>query len=88
MKVEFTWVKNHWAHSDTKAALGWEQGVIVIAIWPDRVLLGSCREPLGSKPRDKIVDVWLIKNVKFIGREFVAKTFIDPDGTVLTGQNE
>ncbi len=82
MKVKFTWDKDHWSHSDDKAALGWQQGVMVCSIWPDCVGLGTIREPVGTQPRDKIVDDYLLANVEFIGGEFIPKTFTDPGGAV------
>ena len=63
-KFKFKRDGDRWVPDEANKALVWQQGVMVIAITDTDVHLGSCREPLGSQPRDKIVDDWLDENVE------------------------
>ncbi len=59
-------VSRHWNPDESNKVLVWEQGVMVIGIDDTHIYLGTLREPLGSQPRDQIVDDWLDHHVEWV----------------------
>ena len=64
-KIRFSREGDHYVNTDENAVLGWQQGVHVTAIYPSYVVLGSLTEPIGTMPRDEVVDNYLYRNVEW-----------------------
>ena len=67
MKIRFKQNGDRWLPDEGNKFLSWQDGVIVIWISKTDVGLGNCREPLGSQPRDKVVNDWLDEHVELVG---------------------